>query len=862
MKQILNFCFAFLLLSVAKAQSGNIDFDTLFRARRTEVKEAANPELKGGHFKNFLLGKNYRSEWTTPIAVPVIHLKTDLGGLEVDKLGGGKQTHSLHLKDEKDRKIFLRSVAKYPKKVVPPALTHTIAAKFLTDEISASYPYGVLSVAPLSQAAGVPYYKNKLVYLDSGNVLGKKYNKFANAVYLLELRDVLPNGKDVKTYSTQEMVQKLEKSEKNKVDQLALLRERLFDNFIMDFDRHEGQFDWAKKDSAGFTFFYPLPKDRDQAFFSMNGLIPSLAQKMQAFHSFQGLHPKTKHVATFNFAARNLDRSFLTEPNKLTWSNEIDRIVNTMTDAVIEKAMQQQPEELQQYSARNIAEILKKKRKHFKNDMLEYYKALAERVTVVGSNDRERFDVKNYGKDSLTVTVHKLKKDGTLSYQTYQRTFYPDETEEVQLYGLEGDDQFIVHGDASKIRIRLIGGPGDDEFVAQDGGGKVWVYDVSYEKNKMKGTGMHNRISSNPMNNEYRRLGFNFNTASPGITVDYSRDGGLFLGLSYSMKDYGFRKDPYASKQFISVSRAINSSSYQMQYRGEFLKLIRNEDLVVQGRLELPTSRSRFYGYGNNTVNTYAGKEGKFYLASYIQADATVLAQHHFTPWLKFQYGAIGQYLKLSNDRNIGKYVNSVLPVDEGEKGLSGGKWYVGGRIGIQVDARNSDVFTTRGTLINLYSQRLQDLSAHTGGFTEVGGNASFYTDFLYKKHIVLATNFGAAHNAGTFAFPQAQYLGFTENLRGFRVQRFAGRTRAYNNTELRINFGTLNLYLIKGPFGVLGFHDIGRVWVDGETSSTWHHGYGGGLWMAPFNKVVLTGVVTYSNEEKNFVNLNIGFEF
>ena len=52
------------------------------------------------------------------------------------------------------------------------------------------------------------------------------------------------------------------------------LKGRLLDNFIMDFDRHEGQWEWAKKDSGGRTWYYPVAKDRDQAFFDINGFIP------------------------------------------------------------------------------------------------------------------------------------------------------------------------------------------------------------------------------------------------------------------------------------------------------------------------------------------------------------------------------------------------------------------------------------------------------------------------------------------------------------------------------------------------------------------------------------------------------------
>jgi hypothetical protein len=32
---------------------------------------------------------------------------------------------------------------------------------------------------------------------------------------------------------------------------------------------------------------------------------------------------------------------------------------------------------------------------------------------------------------------------------------------------------------------------------------------------------------------------------------------------------------------------------------------------------------------------------------------------------------------------------------------------------------------------------------------------------------------------------------------------------------------------------GLLGFYDVGRVFVSGEDANTWHHGAGGGLFFA-----------------------------
>ncbi|MBD0377220.1 MAG: hypothetical protein ICV51_16530, partial [Flavisolibacter sp.] len=212
-------------------------------------------------------------------------------------------------------------------------------------------------------------------------------------------------------------------------------------------------------------------------------------------------------------------------------------------------------------------------------------------------------------------------------------------------------------------------------------------------------------------------------------------------------------------------------------------------------------------------------------------------------------------------EKNGGKFIRTLYPVSPSGNNIYNHQWYAGGMIRADINTKNSKALPTRGIELNAYAKRLAELN-NSNDFTEVGGYLSWYTDALWKKHIVLATSFGAAHNFGTFAFQQAQYLGLRQNLRGYRIQRFAGHSKAYNNTELRIKLCTLNLHLFKGSFGMMGFHDIGRVWSDGEKSTTWHRGYGGGLWLAPFDKLVLSAAMTYSKEEKNLGIINFGFQF
>lgn len=842
----------FVLISIsAFGQTG--DFELNNSQHRAYITVNANSALKGNGFKRWLIGENYRKEWTDSIRVPILNFKTDFGGLKPEKEGGGKQTHTLHLKDGDGRDWVLRSVEKFPEKVIAPELKGTIAELLVHDGISASYPYSVLSTGALAKATGVPYLPNTIVYIPDDAALGEFRSTYKNTLAFLELRT--PGNKEAKTFDTEEIFPELYKDNKKTVDQQAVLRARLLDNFIMDFDRHDGQWIWMQKDSAGKNYYYPIPKDRDQSFFKADGLIPRKLSKKPFLGQLQGLRAKPKNILTFNYAARNFDRVFLNGLDENTWSNEIDAFLSLLTDDVITNSLSKQPKEIQQYKAGEIVDALKNKKATFKEDMLNYYRFISEAVSIVGSNNAEIFYVTTSADGKVDVKVQDQQNTQTI----YRRSFDALTTKEIQLYGLEGDDKFVIEGENSPIRIRIIGGPGEDVFTNSTRKGNVFVYDVSFEKNSLTGK-FKNKISRDPLNNEYRRINNQYNSSSLGIIPEYSHDGGLFLGLRYTATTTGFRKDPYASKHLFYVTKALSSSAWHIHYDADFMKLGRNTDLLFRSDAKLPTVRTHFFGYGNNTVFD-ENKDADYYKLQYPLVEASVLARHSLASWLQLQYGPWVQYFNISQTKNGDHYITD-LSTYTNLSSAYGAKWFAGLEGRMIINTKNNELIPTRGFNINIYTRAITGVGKTSNKLNQSGGNLSFYTDVLFKNHIIIASSFGYDRSYGDFEIPQAQYLGLKQNLRGFRYQRFAGRRRAYNNTELRINFGDVNFYLFKGPFGVLGFHDIGRVWADGEDSDDWHKGYGGGIWLAPFNKVVVTALLTSSSEEKALPMVTFGFQF
>jgi hemolysin activation/secretion protein len=119
----------------------------------------------------------------------------------------------------------------------------------------------------------------------------------------------------------------------------------------------------------------------------------------------------------------------------------------------------------------------------------------------------------------------------------------------------------------------------------------------------------------------------------------------------------------------------------------------------------------------------------------------------------------------------------------------------------------------------------------------------------------------GAQTNIGNYKFYQANTLGNNNNLRGFRNQRFSGKSAYYANTEMRFPVSTFRNYILTGDFGVYGFYDIGRVQNSSTESNIWHQGYGPGIWLNLYNNLMVT--VGYGiSDESNLFSLNVGFNF
>ncbi|MGV3504486.1 MAG: metallophosphoesterase [Adhaeribacter sp.] len=837
--------------------------------RDSTVTIAANPDYRSSRFGRFLLGENYRKAWSTPVNMPVLDLATEKGGLKPYRVGGGKQTASLRLRNEEGREYTLRSVNKNPEQVLPEGLRETVAKDLLQDQISAQHPYGALVLPKLAQAAGVFHVNPKLVYIPADPLLGKYLDDFGNTIAILEEnpdedhQDVASLGYARNLIGTDKVLERRQEDNDNVVDEKGFARARLFDMLIGDWDRHEGQWRWVERKGDGERFFEPVPKDRDVAFFKSQGLIPYLATRKWAIRNIQNYEADVDDVIGLNLSALNNDRTFLSSVTREQWLEAAAKMQASVTDSVIEAALRDFPREVHGLTAPELAAKLKDRRALLPQMAADYYTFLSETVDVAGSDKTEHFMVQRLEDGRTEVEVRNIKKDGSTGRKVFKRTFLPEETEEIRLYGLGGDDIFDVKGQAARaIRVRIIGGDGRDSITdasAVSAGRKsTLVYDTKVNTLLAAGPETKDKTEDFVEVNQYDRNTFKIPYLGPRLAFEYNIDDRLYIGGGLVYRRYNFRKQPFSAEHKLVGNYAFSTKAYNLRYTGTYTDILKSWDLQLKASINGPQLLFNYFGLGNDTQ---AQEENvldyRVRFERYIVSPMMVEELFHF---VKIGIGPSYDQFHVVRDQS-GSFVQSEI--GETEPSSFRTNKYLGARAFMNVEAMDTPVNPHIGIKwLNEVSFNHQ-LGHEQLHFTRLASELIFYLSPNFPFQLTWAGRIGGAHNFGDFRFYQANTLGGTTNLRGYRITRYAGRSSVYANFEARLKLSDFNIYLFPGSVGLLGLIDHGRVFSDNDTNrrlfSGLHRGVGGGIWVDVARKALVSTTYSIGDKEQLF-NVSFGF--
>lgn len=507
--------------TVKQVATAPANANTVTNYTDSTITLAAGMHYKRGTLHTLLYGKHYRQAWYTPVPVKVLDVGTAHGGLTPLKMGGSRQTISLRAQTPDSIEYVLRSIDKEPVGALSPRWQKSYIANIARDATSATHPYAALVLPGMAKAIGIYHTTPEVVYIPHDPRLGEFTEQIGGTIALLERRpagnqqDNPDMGHARKVKSTRSMLTERLSDNDTRVDARNYLRARLFDMLIGDWSRHEDNWRWAELEPEDKAYLYrPVPRDRDNVFYKLHDApIPWITRLLRFKPHFRTYRRNVPDLEKLNYNARHLDALILAELNQQDWQEIADSVKMALTDEVIENAFKAMPDTIHKLTAAPIIAKLKHHRNNLPQLAQEYYGILAKQAIVVGSDKHEKFVIKPLNKKEVQVQVFKTTKQGLVKELLFDRTYHADDTKELILYGLDGNDQFVLSGEATNpIKISIWGGDGEDTYRTtsekKPKGKRICITDTTYGNNYKTGKASRIKLDDNQRAKDFTGSGW------------------------------------------------------------------------------------------------------------------------------------------------------------------------------------------------------------------------------------------------------------------------------------------------------------------------------------------------------------------
>jgi hypothetical protein len=623
---------------------------------------------------------------------------------------------------------------------------------------------------------------------------------------------------------------------------------------IGDWDRHEDQWRWADVERDDRRYWLPVPRDRDNAFFHADGLVEPIGSMVRPYViAFEETYPNL-YGLTYN--ARPLDRLILPVLPLEEWYGVAAELQRRLTDEVIADAVAALPPPYFELNGAELERKLVARRDRLPELIPEFYAQLVHEAEVFGTDEDDTVEIVRGGEGSVSLRVE--DEDGR---PYFERLFVPGETREVRVFLNGGDDRTVVRGnDSGGILVRVIGGADDDRFedVTGVGSGRTIFYDAAGDNEFVVGpaTRIDRRPYEPPVadtltrNNEppSRDWGAGQSWFSP--LVDWRSEIGPVVGGGPTWTRYGFRRSPYATRFGAQVQVAPQELLFGVAVEGR-RRLTGDRGETRFDAQATQIAVTRFHGFGNDTPD---GPNPDRMLVWNTRYDASA---------------GITRFLSAASRIGLGPTVSYIHP--EPEPGspaelldAPGNEAFgVGGlELTVEHDSRDLEPYPRRGV----------HFTARVAGYPLVWGDAeeafvrstataATYLPVPFPLETTLAVRAGGEHVAGAAPFQYAATLGGGSSLRGHRTDRFTGDLSVFGSAELRTSLGRVNLLIARGDIGTIALADVGRVFLSGFDSDSWHSAFGGGLWFGPIDRT-FTGHVLFTVGERQSLSAGMGVPF
>jgi hypothetical protein len=743
-----------------------------------------------------------------------------------------------------------------------------------------------LIVAPLLNAVGVLNAEPVVVVLPKSG-LGDYAKDFQNVLgtFSENPKDdteeaILFEGAD-KVIKNYEIFEKCEKSNKNQVDALEFLKARLMDVFLGDWDRHIGQWKWARFQQNGKNIWKPIPRDRDQAFSKWDGIFPRMvARAIPQIENFENNYPQVNDIT---WSGRFLDRRFLAPVKKAKWDSVTNYIQSKLTNEVIKNAVKHIPEEWYKKHGEELITTLIMRRNNLKEISRDYYEMIFKYIAIYASNKDEFAYINRINDQFVSISIfNKEKKSGDVSgIPFFQKTFDNDITKEIRLFMLDGDDEVVITGNVNvSPLVRVISGKGKDTLTDSskvngyflyatpipDAEIKTIFYDSGDKTNFIAGSSTkintYKVKEPKPFDEDVDNVHEKYEPQvedrghdwKPGAWLSYNSDDGVIFGGGPTLYEFDYRYEPFVYRLSLQAAYATIPRSWNLRFRSEFYDLIRNTRFTLDfGKSEL--SFTKFYGFGNKSKkdddlednNHYRVKQELMYIESRLEYPSS----KNYKLWLGYVYRFSQIYLSEKSFLDLTR--SRLVGIED---------WsYMGIGSGIEYDIRDNKTTPMSGFYLNFYNNHFPPWLDNEKAYSKIRLDIRAYLKSELITTSSLALRFYGAKLWGNFPFFDAAFLGGAENLRGYSRERFAGNAAVFGSVEWRTYLFPFDL-VVPAQFGALVFSDFGRVYYPGEKSKKLHQSYGAGLWAYFIEPSYLGNITVANSTEEVSLYISVGYAF
>jgi hypothetical protein len=787
------------------------------------VTVVAGPNYDKPALYRWLFGGSYRDLWLRPIRVPVLDLRTFDGGLEVDELGGGNATLSLRLDSKNGSKYVFRTVDKDPK-VLPGIARGGFPRDVARDRTASTHPAANLAHEPFYAAANVIHdtYARMFVMADD-EILGEHRDLLAGRLGVLTYypskkpEHAEKYGKAIEIADSDSLVLWMNRSNDVRVAAIPYLRARLVDMLLNNWDRHPGNWKWARLVPEG--PWHPLSRDMDNVFVSQDGFLPELAKAASPkMLTFDSTYPPMRSLV---YKGGMLDPRFLIGTSRATFDSVARDVRDRITDEVIQESMRRMPPEYATSHAGLVAR-LKVRRDSIPAIADRWYLWMNAVAEVHGTDEAERATITWVDSQYVDVTIVDDEGEPYLA-----RRFDARETAEVRIYLHGGDDEATVEGSGpAAMPVRIIGGNGNNSV--RDPSGLAHLYEPGPTEHVRYG--VDTAFNRRPLASTVGTIAGKDHGRGlmPIVGLGTNRDHGLTPKLGMAWESYGFRKVPYATRLALEGRYSFRVDGWAVQFDAD--------SRLEESRLHFGTSARfsqlellNYHGLGNDTPGSPGVPVGE-------RAERNTLFSVNQDQWLMFPFvgyalsddtdlrlGPVVQHF--SNRGTPGGFLETTQPYGYGDFGQAGL------RAALSHDTRDRSRHPRSGVLLDIrgdFYPAMWDVAESFGAVRATGG---VYVTLPVPLKPYVGLRVIGQRVFGEFPFHEAAFLGGRGGIRSLDPHRYAGDAAVTGKLELRVPLLNVN-FLLPLHTGVFAAQEIGRVYVDGASPGGWHDTFGAGVWL------------------------------